>query len=614
MSSVKNRPLLHRGITAIQVLAGLALVVVAIGGWVLGSFELPQPHSDHAPVAVVTRAGRPAGALPSAAAVLVVDGDAGAAAAKLESSLSDWRQKADRARIPLVAWVRGGGVVDAADLGRVDVLADLVVVSPEVSLTHRVKGVVDGRAGATKVLAEFLSKRLRVALNHTPIRVRNLALVQAWVDARARAAWWTVTGALIAGVLFIGSIVLGVTRRWWWPPAIVGAASIAAAAAASADGLRPALVAEVAAIVACLGIAVLPRRARAAAVSVPSSSTSPDVRPTLPPPRRAPVPRPLTAAVAAHDEPRHGASGVATRRPALQLVSYVPAEPWEGAREVDIVGEPPTPFTVQLGRDTGIPDCVIDGGRIQDVEVRAASCRGASHQWDGGPRQDAYAVASFEGRFLLIAVADGVSNAMASHVGSAAAAGAALDAMRDQLRIVMVADLIAGAVMGSAATAVRRHARAVPKLDALDEEDRDAQVATTLTAVAIDLDSNTMWWAAVGDSPAYLLVAGRWLALHSKSATGTIAHSATRALPLGATHSIEGVLSVPERSLVVVASDGLGDTLGAGTGEVGEYLASSWDTPPNPLEFARTLRFARKSFDDDRTAVAAWFSEAGGAT
>jgi len=53
-------------------------------------------------------------------------------------------------------------------------------------------------------------------------------------------------------------------------------------------------------------------------------------------------------------------------------------------------------------------------------------------------------------------------------------------------------------------------------------------------------------------------------------------------------------------------SDGIGDALGSGTGEVGEFLAKVWRRPPSPLAFAAQAEFSRKSFDDDRTALVFW--------
>jgi hypothetical protein len=46
--------------------------------------------------------------------------------------------------------------------------------------------------------------------------------------------------------------------------------------------------------------------------------------------------------------------------------------------------------------------------------------------------------------------------------------------------------------------------------------------------------------------------------------------------------------------------------LGAGTGEVGRVLADLWAAPPEMLDFAAQVGFARRTFDDDRTVVGVW--------
>ena len=60
------------------------------------------------------------------------------------------------------------------------------------------------------------------------------------------------------------------------------------------------------------------------------------------------------------------------------------------------------------------------------------------------------------------------------------------------------------------------------------------------------------------------------------------------------------------QQVLVLMSDGVGDPLGAGTGEVGQTLAESWRKPPYILTFAAQVEFARRSFDDDRTVIAVW--------
>lgn len=69
-----------------------------------------------------------------------------------------------------------------------------------------------------------------------------------------------------------------------------------------------------------------------------------------------------------------------------------------------------------------------DGARLGDLEVRAASVVGAGHRCEepADPRQDAYALGRTpDGQFLVIAVADGVSQSPHSDLGARVAVSAA---------------------------------------------------------------------------------------------------------------------------------------------------------------------------------------------
>ncbi|WP_068425013.1 hypothetical protein [Piscicoccus intestinalis] len=57
---------------------------------------------------------------------------------------------------------------------------------------------------------------------------------------------------------------------------------------------------------------------------------------------------------------------------------------------------------------------------------------------------------------------------------------------------------------------------------------------------------------------------------------------------------------------LVLMTDGVGDPLGSGAGEVGTTLAQLWSRPPHPVEFAAQVAFGRKTFDDDRAALVVW--------
>jgi hypothetical protein len=116
---------------------------------------------------------------------------------------------------------------------------------------------------------------------------------------------------------------------------------------------------------------------------------------------------------------------------------------------------------------------------------------------------------------------------------------------------------------------------------------------------------------SLGDTSAWQLRPDRempWESLREvKNAGSTIASSATAAVPLIPRQLPPPVSArlCPGEALVLM-SDGVGDPLGGGTGEVGASLASAWRLPPDPLNFAAQVGFARRTFDDDRTVVAIW--------
>lgn len=68
-----------------------------------------------------------------------------------------------------------------------------------------------------------------------------------------------------------------------------------------------------------------------------------------------------------------------------------------------------------------VPDSVVDAGVVSDsVSIGVVSIKGASHHLKGDPRQDAYAIAS-DDSWVVIAIADGVSEARMSHLSAAEA-------------------------------------------------------------------------------------------------------------------------------------------------------------------------------------------------
>jgi Protein phosphatase 2C len=238
-----------------------------------------------------------------------------------------------------------------------------------------------------------------------------------------------------------------------------------------------------------------------------------------------------------------------------------------------------------------VPDTVIEAGRVGQLEIRAASTRGAAHRSRGEVRQDAVGVSDLgNGRYVLAAVADGVGQASHAHRGA-------------QLAIRHALGFLAYALPGADLDVVDM----VGALRAADRAVRDAGPspecrATTLTVAAIE-----MGWAGqghryravrVGDSSALMLTDGVFLPLFAKRAQVDDRLPS----PRGPADGVRGVLRSGDA--LVLATSGLGAPVRETT--VGGYLAQAWAEPPGPVAFLHHLQFDLKSHDEDRTAAVIW--------
>lgn len=300
----------------------------------------------------------------------------------------------------------------------------------------------------------------------------------------------------------------------------------------------------------------------------------------------------------------------------------------EGAAAQRVVARPATGFPEQH-------DIVVDGVTFRDeagvpvAHLRAASIRGLSHRYYGKTRQDAYAFrTTADGRWLVVAVADGVSAGAYSHV-------AAEVVTRDGCRLL--ADSLVDGGPGEVdwagllrdladriVTCGRDMLVSAGVVDTAEPTDRtvaEHMSATALFAVvglapadAGGDPGRPVYCLAVGDSSAWVLGPDHapWRPVsHQKADEDGVASSATFALPLApdVPPAVKAETLAPGAAVVLV-TDGIGDPLGDGTGEVGRFLAAVWAGPPGPLEFAAQVDFARRSYDDDRTAVVVWVPEA----
>lgn len=269
----------------------------------------------------------------------------------------------------------------------------------------------------------------------------------------------------------------------------------------------------------------------------------------------------------------------------------------------------------QLFRGDGAhaPDTVIDHGEYAGLTVRAASVRGTYGRYVGGAREDDYALGrSDDGRWLVVALADGLTSASASHLAATLAVRTALQQTLRLLAEGPVDRLELHGVFQSAAYQLRRGAEPMLQRKGLEPTaDHIAGLfATTLLVAVVPTErapGEPVRLARVGDSNAWRLGSGGWEPLLTpKLDDAPVTSSAVNALPRLPERVESAVADIDANHTLVLASDGVTDPFGpAHEGAVADYLRARWHPVlPEPLEFARHVSFRGQSWDDDRTAIA----------
>ncbi|MCT2588267.1 protein phosphatase 2C domain-containing protein [Actinophytocola gossypii] len=294
-------------------------------------------------------------------------------------------------------------------------------------------------------------------------------------------------------------------------------------------------------------------------------------------------------------------------------------------RPVDI-GDPGRAAATVVPRPDGrFPfhnDIVADAARVPgpaggELHLLAASVRGLSHLYYGKVRQDAFGhLVTRDGRWLVAAVADGVSAGSHSHVAAEIVTRLGCRLLVEQLDDRPAAELDWRAVLDGVGGEIVRHAR--QRLGLVDSTLPDVAgrlAATALFAVvAVDpaeTGDRPVHVMSLGDTSAWVLRPGAppaWDPLQAVKNDGSVvASAATMALPGVPVELAPPVTtSLTPGEALVLMSDGVGDPLGGGTGEVGEYLAGAWREPPDPFTFIAQVGFRRRTYDDDRTVLAVW--------
>ncbi len=258
------------------------------------------------------------------------------------------------------------------------------------------------------------------------------------------------------------------------------------------------------------------------------------------------------------------------------------------------------------------PDVVIDGWSTDVVTVRGVSQRGHLHRYNGAPRQDDFALHRLPDGRVIVLVADGVSGAPQSHIGSATVTKQAADWLHSNLDDDLAhTDWLA--LLKSTAWALTERAQSLLGLDAPDPVRAEEELATTLVCAVIEpTGGQTLraYLTSAGDSVAWLLSGGQFVEIvagKTMPAAG-VASSAVVGLPRVPPEVTPRVVDIADNEVLLIATDGIGDPLGSGQGGVGNLFREllTKPSPPSLIEFAHAVDFSRETFDDDRTLVAVW--------
>jgi hypothetical protein len=276
------------------------------------------------------------------------------------------------------------------------------------------------------------------------------------------------------------------------------------------------------------------------------------------------------------------------------------------------------------------PDYLVDSGWAgPTAHVSAASVRGTAHYQYGDPRQDTYNLA-VEGRWLIVVVADGVSEGDFSHLAADRAARTASNLVRqalsdqalgpDQIDWATISARTRSSVRTFAINVLKPSHKGVPTPDdKITDHQLAVHMSTTCELLVVDTepdqDGVLAWWRVTlaGDGACYLLDPEQgWLAVDLSHDPD--AHQINLAvIPFPEDAGVPEVLrgrAAPGQA-VVVCTDGVGDLIGRGALPVGRYLHKQWREPCLPGAFLDTLNVVNVNGHDDRTAVVVWVTKEG---
>lgn len=251
---------------------------------------------------------------------------------------------------------------------------------------------------------------------------------------------------------------------------------------------------------------------------------------------------------------------------------------------------------------------IADQASLGDLDVRAVSIVGAGHRCEelATPRQDSYQLGRDRaGRYLIIAVADGMSDSPRSDLGARVAARCAVDTLRAHLDggADPTTEAMTEAFNASAGAMV-----AVAKNEGLPDMDVRCALIVAIIPAAPDAASSgrRAWFASLADVSAWLRHDNGWHRLAGDQKNGGLDSNVLHNfLPYHPERAKAVSCDLEPGATVAVVTDGVGDAF-TEVPNAAQWFAQRWETPV-PLEsFLLDVGFHARGQLDDRTSVTVW--------
>lgn len=267
-----------------------------------------------------------------------------------------------------------------------------------------------------------------------------------------------------------------------------------------------------------------------------------------------------------------------------------------------------------------VHDTVADEACWENLVIRGASVRGTRNRHSRRPRQDHYYLRD-NSDWLVLALADGVSSAQASHLGAQRATHIATDLLMERCCSIPTKREIRGEDWLAILRHVREQFLAMQSRVGDDlggpecGEPSGRDLATTLTIVAIARTETPKYPCFIlqwGDSDVWKLREHHWsqVKIAAQKRESGFMQMKTDALPyvpkdIGTVVAQETI--APGEALFLTTDEVSGVLQHANSiNTVARQLSALWKCPPSGLDFASQVGFRLRGFGDDRTCLGVW--------